>query len=190
VAGGHRQQQGIEFDETFAPVCSYCSVRMLLAVAAREGLLLRQLDIYTTFINRELEKEVFTRASAFTKRLTGARGRVLRLRRALYGLRQMPRAWNKRLEGELRSRGFVQADADPSLRIIRRDNGILLSIFYVNDGLVAARTAAEADAVVELEGSIFKIRALEEPKIEITLQFAPTPSARKARAWHLQSSWV
>jgi hypothetical protein len=115
VAGGHRQQQGVDFEETFAPVCSYRSVRMLLAVAAREGLALRQFDIRNAFLNGELKEEVFIRAPAGAGNLAGGSGRVLRLRRALYGLRQAPRAWNQRLEVELRSRGFVQSHADPAL---------------------------------------------------------------------------
>jgi hypothetical protein len=62
VAGDHRQQQGVGYEEKFAPVCSYHYVRMLLAVAAREWLALRQFDIRTTFLNGELKEEVFIRA--------------------------------------------------------------------------------------------------------------------------------
>jgi hypothetical protein len=64
VAGVHCQQQGIDFDETFAPVCSYRSVRVLLTMTARQGLVLRQFDVHTAFFNGELEKEVFIRASS------------------------------------------------------------------------------------------------------------------------------
>jgi hypothetical protein len=80
---------------------------MLLAVAAREGLALREFDIRTAFLNGELKEEVFIRATAGAEHLAGGSGRVLRLRRAHYGLRHAPRAWNQRLETELRSRGFV-----------------------------------------------------------------------------------
>jgi hypothetical protein len=74
--------------------------------------------------------------------------------RALYGLKQAPRAWNKRLEGGLRANGFEQSDADPSLWIFRREDGAVLIMFYVDDGLLAAKTAAEAEALVDLVGSI------------------------------------
>jgi hypothetical protein len=89
---------------------------------------------------------------------------VLRLHRALYGLKQAGRAWNKRLEAELRARSFVQSSADPSLWILHGEAGAVLAMFYVDDGLVAARTAAEADALVELVASMFAIRALGEPQ--------------------------
>jgi hypothetical protein len=82
----------------------------------------------------------------------------------LYGLRQAPRAWNKRLEAELSSRAFVQPDAVLALWIRRSKKGIVMAMFYVDDGLVAAHTADEADALVDLVSSIFEIRALGEPK--------------------------
>jgi hypothetical protein len=137
---------------------------MLLAVAAREGLALRQCNIRTAFHNGELKEEVFIRAPASAEHLAGGSGRVLRLRHALYGLRQAPRAWNQRLETELRSRGFVQSDADPALLILHGENDTLLSMFYVDDGPVAAHTDVEADAMVELVASIFEIRALGKPQ--------------------------
>jgi hypothetical protein len=65
---------------------------------------------------------------------------------------------------QLRSRGFEQSDADPALWILHGENGTVLSMFYVDDGQVAARTDVEADALVELVASIFEIRALGEPK--------------------------
>jgi hypothetical protein len=162
VAGGHKQQHGLDFDETYAPVCGLRTMRMVIAVAAHEGLKMRQFDIRTAFLNGELEEEVYIRAPAGAPGLAN-QGRVLRLRRALYGLRQAGRAWNKRLESELRAKGFTQSSADPSLWILRSETGAVLSMFYVDDGLVAARTAAEADALVDLVASMFAIRKLGEP---------------------------
>jgi hypothetical protein len=86
VAGGHKQQQGVDFDETFAPVCLYRSVRMMLAVAKHEGLELRQFDIFilTAFLHGYLKEEVYIRPPHGWKHLAGP-GRVLCLDRALYG---------------------------------------------------------------------------------------------------------
>jgi hypothetical protein len=140
------------------------------------NLVLLQFDIRAALLNWEEQEEIVIRALAGAEHLAGARGRLLHLRCGLYGLRQVPRAWNKRLEGEIRSRAFVQSNADPSLCVIWRDNGIVLSIFCLNDVLVAARSAAEGDALVELAGPIFEIRALGEPKefldIEISCDLA------------------
>jgi hypothetical protein len=115
VAGGHKQRPGVDFNETFAPVCSYRTLRMMLAVAAHEGLALRQFDVTTAFLHGHLKEEVYVRPPRGWDHLAGGPGRVLRLLRSLYGLRQAPRAWNERLRGELTVRKFVQSDADPAL---------------------------------------------------------------------------
>jgi hypothetical protein len=73
-------------------------------------------------------------------------------------------AWNKRLEGELSVKGFEQSDDDPALWILHGEGGAVLVMFYVDDGLVAAKTTAEADALVDLVGSMFEIRKLGEPE--------------------------
>jgi hypothetical protein len=147
VAGGHRQVYGLDFEETFAPVCSYRTFRAMLAVAAREGLELRQFDIRTAFLNGDLEEEVYVRAPAGAEYLA-ARPRVLRLR----------------------ANGFQQSDADPGLWILRGEGGAVLAMIYVDDGLVAARTAAEADALVALIGRLFKIRAIGAPQDFLGIQ--------------------
>jgi hypothetical protein len=51
VAGGHKQRPGNDFNKTFAPVCSYRNLRMMIAVAAHAGLVLRQFDIKTAFLH-------------------------------------------------------------------------------------------------------------------------------------------
>jgi hypothetical protein len=163
VAGGHRQRQGLDLDETYASVGSYRTMRMMMAVAAHEDLELRQFDVRTAFLNGWLKDEVYLQVPHGLVRKLGTGGKVLRLRRAIYGLKQASRAWNERLEGELARRGFVQSDSDPSLWILHGKDGAVLALFYVDDGLVAARTGEQADALVDLVASIFEIRKLGEP---------------------------
>jgi hypothetical protein len=164
VVGGHRQQHGLDFADTFAPVCSYRTMRMILAVRAHEDLVLRQFDVRLAFLIGELEEKVYVRPPPGAEHLAVGNKRVLRLRRARYGLNQASRAWNKRLEGELRVKGFEQSDADPALWSLHGEGGAVLAMFYVDDGLVAAKTTAEADALVDLVGSMFEIRKLREPE--------------------------
>jgi Reverse transcriptase (RNA-dependent DNA polymerase) len=160
------------------PVCSYRTMRTILAIAAHEDLELRQFDICTAFLNGELDEEVFMRPPAGAEHLAGGGRRVLRLRRALYGLRQASRAWNKKLEAKLKAGGFAQSVADPSLWIRHGEGDAVLAMFYVDDGLVAARTAAEADALVALVASMFAIRALGEPQDFLGIQITRDRSAR------------
>jgi hypothetical protein len=117
VAGGQRHCPEIDFQDTFAPICLYRTLRMILAISAHEGMVLRQFDICNAFLNGELEEEVYVRPPVGAEHLAVGERRVLRLRRALYGLRQAPRARNQCLEGKLREKGFKQSEADPSLWI-------------------------------------------------------------------------
>ena len=144
------QQPGVDFIETFAPVCSYRTQRMIAVVTAQHGLRLRQFDIKTAFLNGVVEEEVYVRPPAGFEYLAGGPARVLRLRRAMYGLRQAPRAWNKCLEAELTKRGFVQSNADPGLWLLYGENGTVMCMFYVEDGLAAVRSDEEAEALVDL----------------------------------------
>jgi hypothetical protein len=84
---------------------------------------------------------------------------VLRLHRALYGLRQAPRAWNECLTSELAGRGFAQSNADPGLWILESEGGVVLTMFYVDDGMVVGRTEEEAEGVVEPFAAIFETRS-------------------------------
>jgi hypothetical protein len=163
VAQGDKQRPGVDFTETYAPVSAYRTMGMLLAVAAHMGLALRQFDIRTVFLYGYLKDEVYAWPPRGWEHLAGGPGHVLRLHRALYGLRQAPRAWNEHLSGELKARGFVQSDADPALWILYCDAGSVFAMFYVDDGLVAAHTAEEADALVDLIAGIFEIRRMGKP---------------------------
>jgi hypothetical protein len=148
----------------YAPVCSYRTLRILLAISAYEGLELRQFDIRTAFLNGNLDEEVCMKPPVGAEGVGCLRGRVLRLRRALYGLQQAPRAWHKRLTAELKAKGFVKSNADPShaLWILYGSRGVV-ALFYVDDGMVDAKTTEEAEALVQMLATLFDIRALGEP---------------------------
>ena len=91
VAKGYVQRPGIDFTEVFAPVARLESVRVLLAVAAHEGWEVHHMDVKSTFLNGELQEEVYVAQPAGFV-FEGAEHKVLKLKKALYGLRQAPRA--------------------------------------------------------------------------------------------------
>jgi len=179
VAGGHKQVHSLDFGETYAPVCSYRTLRMILAVAAHEDLELRQFDVRTAFLNGKLEEEVSLRPPRGAEHfLNVASGEVLRLYKALYGVRQAGRAWNKCLEEQLRQKGFRQSNAEPSLWILSGESGETLVMFYVDDGLVASRSAADADALVRLVVTLFDIHEIGEPQDFLGIRIARDRGAR------------
>jgi hypothetical protein len=91
VARGFLQREGIDFDDAFAPVAGMESVRLLIALAAQEGWCVHHMDVKSTFLNSDIKEEVYVhQPSGFA--IPDKEGKVLRLRKALYGLRQAPRA--------------------------------------------------------------------------------------------------
>ena len=99
VAKGYVQQQGIDFEEVFAPVARLDTVCVILAVEANRGWQIHHLDVNSAFLNGKLEEEVYVAQSeGFI--VKNKEHLVLKLSKALYGLRQAPRAWNICLEEE------------------------------------------------------------------------------------------
>ena len=90
VAKGYVQRQGVDFDEVFAPVARLETVRLLLALAASEGWPVHHMDVKSAFLNGELREDVYVaQPPGFV--VAGKEQKVLRLIKALYGLRQVPR---------------------------------------------------------------------------------------------------
>jgi hypothetical protein len=100
VAKGYAQREGVDYKEVFAPVARIETVRLLLALAARSGWKVHHTDVKSAFLNGDLCEEVYVQQPLGFVVENGS-GKVLRLRKALYGLRQAPRAWNARLDKEL-----------------------------------------------------------------------------------------
>jgi hypothetical protein len=99
------QREGIDFDDTFAPVARMESMRLLIALAAQEGWRVHHMDVKSVFLNGDLKEEVYMhQPPGFA--IPGKEGKVLRLCKALYGLRQAPRTWNAKLDTTLKGMGF------------------------------------------------------------------------------------
>jgi hypothetical protein len=114
VARGFVQREGIDFEEVFAPVARMESVRLLLALTAAKDWCIHHLDVKPVFLNGDLAEVVFVnQAPGFI--MKGAEHKVLRQRKALYGLWQAPRAWNAKLDATMGELGFVRCATEHAL---------------------------------------------------------------------------
>jgi hypothetical protein len=105
VARGFTQKEGINYEETFSPIAKYTSIQTIIALAFVLGWKLHQMDVKTTFLNGNIEHEVFVeQQDGFLLHNKGTH--VCKLRKALYGLKQAPRVWYDRIDGFLKSMGF------------------------------------------------------------------------------------
>jgi hypothetical protein len=107
VAKGYVQQEGVDFEEVFAPVAQMESVWLLMAMATIKDWEIHHMDVKSTFLNGELTEEVFMQQPpGFV--VAGKEHKVLRLHKALYDVRQVPWAWNIRLDESLTTLGFTK----------------------------------------------------------------------------------
>lgn len=141
VAQGFSQREGVDFNETFAPVATMTSVRTVIATAAMEGYVLEQTDVDKAYLHGDLDEEIYMRLPEGIRDQKPP-GTVLRLKRALYGLKQAGRAWNQHLKTRLIALGFEQCVSDTCLyRRHRPDGSYEYLLAYVDDLLHAAKTS-------------------------------------------------
>ncbi|KAJ9557362.1 hypothetical protein OSB04_011976 [Centaurea solstitialis] len=132
VAKGYRQQEGIDYDQTFAPVARLEAIRMFLAYAAYKDFTVFQMDVKTAFLYGHLKEEVYvTQPEGFVD--PDHPDYVYVLDKALYGLKQAPRAWYEELSTYLLSKGFKKGSVDSTLFIMKEGDHIVVIQVYVDD---------------------------------------------------------
>jgi hypothetical protein len=147
VAKGFLQKPGIDFTEVFAPVARLETVRLVVAIANHFQWDFVQLDVKSAFLNGKLEEEVYVeQPQGFITR--GKEDQVLKLNKALYGLRQAPRAWNIRMDEFLSKNGYTKCTVEHGIYVKgTSQNRICMVCLYVDDLLI---TGSNKDEIVKL----------------------------------------
>ncbi|KAJ9548100.1 hypothetical protein OSB04_020643 [Centaurea solstitialis] len=153
VAKGFKQQAGIDYDETFAPVARIEAIRIFLAYAAHKNFTVYQMDVKTAFLNGELKEEVYT----------------------LYGLKQAPRAWYDHLSNALLDNGFYKGKIDPTLFIKTEGDDILLVQIYVDDIIFGSTNSDMCTWFSDLMTTRFEMSMLRELSFFLGLQVIQKP---------------
>jgi hypothetical protein len=132
VVKGYSQIEGLDFDETYAPVARLESIRILLAYATYHGFKLYEMDVKSTFLNGPIKEEVYVEQPPDFED-SEYPTHVYNLSKALYGLKQAPRAWYECLRYFLLTNGFKVGKADPTLFTRRIDKDLFICQIYVDD---------------------------------------------------------
>nr|GFA13816.1 hypothetical protein [Tanacetum cinerariifolium] len=150
VAKGYTQEEGIDFEESFAPVVCLEAVRIFIAYAAHKSFPIFQMDVKTAFLNGPLKEEVYV---AQTDRFVNPDHpeKVYRLRKALYGLKQAPTAWYDELSKFLTSKGFTKDfSGNPVDQTdYRSKNGSLMYLTSNRPDIVQADSSFELTAFLD-----------------------------------------
>jgi len=145
VAKGYAQCEGVDFEEVYAPVARIETVRLMIALAAQKGWKIHHMDVKSAFLNGDLVEEVYVQQPPgfIAKRSSG---KVLKLEKALYGLRHAPRAWNSRLDMELLKLGFERNPLEHAVYRRSHSDGYLLVGVYVDDLIITGPSLADIEA--------------------------------------------
>ncbi|KAI3692839.1 hypothetical protein L6452_32663 [Arctium lappa] len=173
VAKGYCQEEGIDYDETFAPVARLEAIRIFLAYATHKGFKVYQMDVKSAFLHGKLNEEVYVQQPPGFES-TEYPNHVYYLDKALYGLKQAPRAWYETLSTFLINNGFKKGTIDTTLFIKRYKNEMLLVQIYVDDIIFGSTNQKYCDKFSELMKSEFEMSLMGELTFFLGLQVKQT----------------
>lgn len=146
VAKGFSQTHGIDYNETFAPVAKFTSIRTLLAIAAHEDMEVHQMDVKTAFLNGDIQEDIYmVQPEGFAE--PGKERLVCQLKKALYGLKQAPRAWYERINNFLLGVGFNRLDSDYSVYVLRQGDAKTMIAIHVDDLIMISSSVEQLQSV-------------------------------------------
>lgn len=138
VAKGFAQKYGVDYTETFSPVVRYTSIRVLMAIAVENDMKIHQMDVITAFLQGDLDEVIYMDQPEL---YNDGSGRVCKLNKAIYGLKQAGRQWNKKLDDALLKFGLRKSSLDPCI-YFSGNNSLIIAI-YVDDFLIFYRQEAK-----------------------------------------------
>lgn len=136
VAQGFTQIEGVDYDETFAPVAKLTSLRVILALTAEHDLEVHQMDVKSAYLNGELKEEIYMEPPPG---FSTPEGMVFRLVKAVYGTKQGGRVWYEDIRGTLEEMGYRHTEADHAVFIRTTDSFPSILALYVDDITMASK---------------------------------------------------
>lgn len=158
VARGFNQEYGVDYDETFSPVVRFTSIRLILSIAAQQNFKVKQFDIKTAFLYGELEEEVFMKQPVG---FDDGSGKVCRLIKSIYGLKQASRCWNIKFKSFIEEFGFKACESDPCVFISEKNGDIVILAIHVDDGLITGNNTKVIDSVITHLQQQFEVKSME-----------------------------
>ncbi|GJU94362.1 retrovirus-related pol polyprotein from transposon TNT 1-94 [Tanacetum coccineum] len=174
VAKGYKQEEGIDFEESFAHVARLEAVQMFIAYTAHKNITIFQMDVKTAFLNGPLKEEVYvSQPEGFID--PEFPDHVYRLKKALYSLKQASRAWYDKLSSFLIEQGFTKGIIDPTLFTRRHGEDILVVQVYVDDIIFGSTNLDFSKRFANLMKNNFEMSMMGELKFFLGLQVHQSP---------------
>nr|GEV43752.1 retrovirus-related Pol polyprotein from transposon TNT 1-94 [Tanacetum cinerariifolium] len=169
-----RLDEGVDFEESFAPVARLEAVRLFIAYATHKSFTVYQMNVKTAFLYGPLKEEVYVnQPDGFVDPYHP--DKVYRLKKALYGLKKVPRAWYDELSNFLVSKGFSKGSTDPTLFITKHMGDILLVQIYVDDIIFGSTNPNLSKQFEKLMHNMFEMSMMGELKFFLGIQIHQSP---------------
>nr|GEX23524.1 zinc finger, CCHC-type [Tanacetum cinerariifolium] len=165
VIQGFRQKEGIDYFDTYAPVARITTIRLLLAFAAIHNLVIHQMDVKTSFLNGDLDEEVYIKQpKGFV--MSGNEHKVCKLVKSLYGLKQAPKQWHQKFDEVVLSSGFLLNEYDKCVynKFDSSDKGVIICL-YVDDMLIFGTGQNQTDKTKKFLSSKFLMKDMGEADV-------------------------
>jgi hypothetical protein len=169
VAKGYSQVEGLDFDETYAPIARLESIRILLAYATYHGFKLYQMDVKSAFLNGSIKEKVYVEQPPGFKD-TEYPNHVYKLSKALYGLKQDPRAWYECLRDFLITNVFKVGKADPTLFTKTIAKYLFICQIYVDDFIFGSTNKSSCEEFSRIMIQKFEMSMMGELKYFLGFQ--------------------
>ncbi|KAI1006753.1 hypothetical protein K3495_g1465 [Podosphaera aphanis] len=145
VVRGFEQRNGIVYDKTFASTCASTTWKLAIALAAKYGYEIHQMDVVAAFLHGDIEGQVYVEMPPMWKETIGLThdGDFCKLSKSLYGLKQSPRLWQKKLREVLRRLNYKPLPSDEAAYVNTNSNNFLAIITHVDDFLIIAKSGEE-----------------------------------------------
>ena len=182
VACGFTQVYGIDYTKTFSPVVRLNSVRVLLSLTVNQAWSLHQLDVSNVFLYRDLGEQVFIeKPPGYVTQ--GKSSKVSFLRRAIYGLKQSPRAWFAKNSGLLSAFGFTSCAAEPTMLNKKTKGGLVILAVYVDDIILTGSDDTGILAMKTYLQQHLNIRDLGSPRYFLGIEFGHQDEKLALNQW-------
>ncbi|GJZ41739.1 retrovirus-related pol polyprotein from transposon TNT 1-94 [Tanacetum coccineum] len=174
VAQRFRQEEGIDFEESFAPVARIKVIRIFVSNAAHKNMTIYQMDVKMAFLNSELKEEVYvSQPEGFVDQ--DNLSHMYTLKKALYGVKQAPRTWYDMLLSFLISQHFSKGAVDPTLFTRQAGNDLLLVQIYVDYIIFSSTNTAMCNEFANQMTTKFKMSMMGQ------IDFIDTPMVEKSK---------
>nr|GEY70922.1 retrovirus-related Pol polyprotein from transposon TNT 1-94 [Tanacetum cinerariifolium] len=173
VAQGHTHEEGIDYEEVFAPVARIEAIILFLAYASFMGFMVYQMDVKSAFLYGTIEEEVYV-CQPLGIEDPDHPNKVYKVVKELYGLHQAPRAWYETLATYLLENGFQRGTIDQTLFIKKQKRDILLVQIYVDDIIFGATNKDLCKSFEKLMKDKFQMSSMGELTFFLDLQVKQT----------------